>query len=89
MSQSAQLASWQLYGTLGCHLCEQAEQLLQQFGDSRAIHLQVVDIAELSDGQMQQWASQIPVLVAAPIRLHWPFSRLDLIQAYPQESAHG
>ena len=80
-------AVWQLYGTLGCHLCEQAEQQLQQFADARAIRLQVVDIAELSTRDMNQWATQIPVLITPHVHLNWPFSVLDLMQAYQEEIA--
>lgn len=79
---------WQLYGTLGCHLCEQAEQLIQQFSQTRIIHLKQIDIAELSNPLMNQWAARIPVLVTAQVTLNWPFSLLDLMQAYQQELAH-
>ena len=37
--------SYLLYGTLGCHLCEQAEQLLTQAQQVMAIEWQTVDIA--------------------------------------------
>lgn len=80
-------AVWHLYGTLGCHLCEQAEQQLQQLADARAIRLQVVDIAELSTLYMNQWATQIPVLITPHVRLNWPFSLLDLMQAYQEDIA--
>ncbi len=79
---------WQLYGTLGCHLCEQAEQLLQQFSDTRAVRLEHIDIADLSEVQMNEWASQIPVLATTQAILMWPFSLADLMQAYQQEPAH-
>lgn len=79
---------WQLYGTLGCHLCEQAERLTQQFSQSRLIHFKQIDIAELSDVLMYEWATRIPVLVTTQTTLSWPFSLLDLMQAYQQELAH-
>lgn len=74
--------TWQLYGTLGCHLCEQAELLLQQFGDTRAVSWVLIDIAELPEPEMQALAHQIPVLQAAQQRLHWPFSLMDMMQIY-------
>lgn len=77
--------TWQLYGTLGCHLCEQAEQLLQQFADTRAIAWVLVDIAELPEPQMQALAMQIPVLTTKHRRLNWPFSLADVMQAYQAE----
>jgi len=77
--------TWQLYGTLGCHLCEQAEQLLQQFADHRAFQLHVVDIAMLPEPEMNALATQIPVLSTQQHRLNWPFSLADMMQAYQAE----
>ena len=77
--------TWQLYGTLGCHLCEQAEQLLQQFADTRAIEWILIDIAELPDAQMLALAQQIPVLTTEHGRLTWPFSLVDLMQVYQRD----
>lgn len=71
---------WTLYGTLGCHLCEQAEQILHQVQSARAIVWQVVDIADLNDDQQQHWARRIPVLQAGPIQLGWPFGPLDVMR---------
>lgn len=75
---------WQLYGTLGCHLCEHAEQLLQQFADTRAIQLEIIDIAALPEAEMNALAQQIPVLQSSQQRLYWPFSLADLMQLYQQ-----
>lgn len=75
---------WQLYGTLGCHLCEQAEQLLQQFSDTRPIRVQQIDIAELPEAESAPLATQIPVLQTAQQRLLWPFSLADLMRVYSE-----
>jgi len=77
--------TWQLYGTLGCHLCERAEQLLEQFGDTRALRWHSIDIAELPEAQMLALAQQIPVLTTEHGRLTWPFSLVDLMQVYQQD----
>jgi len=80
--------TWQLYGTLGCHLCEQAEQLLQQFADTRAIEWVLVDIADLPESDMNGLASLIPVLRTAQEQFNWPFSLADLMRAYQRETSH-
>ncbi len=77
--------NWQLYGTLGCHLCDHAEQLLQQFSDTRPIQLEQIDIADLSPAQTEALAMQIPVLTTGHSRLSWPFSLADLMRAYQSE----
>ena len=71
---------WQLYGTLGCHLCEQAEQLLKQLNDARAIDWQIVDIADLPTAEAETLAEHIPVLQAGTQRLFWPFGLTDLLR---------
>lgn len=80
--------SWQLYGTLGCHLCEQAEQLLQQFMDTRAVQLVLVDIADLPESDMNSLALHIPVLRTPQEQLNWPFSLADLMRAYQRGTSH-
>ena len=37
---------WVLYGTQGCHLCEQAEAIVQQLQGTFNIECTTVDIAE-------------------------------------------
>lgn len=68
-----------LYGTTGCHLCDQAEALLRQAGAARPLPWRYVDIA-LDEGLVARYGTRIPVLVAADGReLGWPFSLLDLL----------
>ena len=71
---------WVLYGTLGCHLCENAATLLTQLGDARAITWQVVDIADLPATQMNQLATRIPVLQTDSQTLDWPFGLADVLR---------
>lgn len=72
--------AWRLYGTLGCHLCEQAEQLLHYCAEARNITWQIIDIAELDLEQQNALAAHIPVLTTATTRLNWPFALPDLIR---------
>ena len=68
-----------LYTTSACHLCEQAESLLQ--GLSLAITVQAVEIAD-SDGLVAQYGLRIPVLQRADTlaELNWPFTMADIQQ---------
>lgn len=69
-----------LYGTTGCHLCDQAEALLQQAARARAIEWRYVDIA-LDDALVAQYGPRIPVLLSAGGQeLGWPFSLLDILR---------
>ena len=64
-----------LFGTDGCHLCEEAEALLEQavVGD---IAFAVADGAE----SLERYAVRIPVLYHPSSRreLGWPFDALQL-----------
>lgn len=59
-----------LYGTMLCHLCEQAQQILRQEG----IAAVVIDIAE-DDRLFDRYSLRIPVLkrVDNDAELDWPF----------------
>lgn len=72
--------TWRLYGTLGCHLCEQAEQLLLQLRDARHVEWQVIDIADLPLDEQNRLATQIPVLRTNQATLNWPFGLTDLLR---------
>lgn len=67
---------WVLYSTLGCHLCEEAMDLVRAEGLSP---LREVDIAD-SDEWMQRYGVRIPVLqcVRTGAELGWPFDRAGL-----------
>ncbi|HHJ38199.1 MAG: hypothetical protein AXA67_03660 [Methylothermaceae bacteria B42] len=61
---------WQLYGTYACHLCEQAQAILQQLG----LRYEAIDIA-LDDLLNEQYGVRIPVLRCRYCgwELDWPF----------------
>ena len=64
-----------LFGTSGCHLCEQAQQILNDcFSCSIELTIETVDIAEQEQWQ-EQYAIRIPVLYhpETKIDLGWPF----------------
>jgi hypothetical protein len=67
-----------LLGTVGCHLCDDAERMLQQLSLVRPVRWQNVDIA-LNDALCEAFAEQIPVLrLSTGACLFWPFSVLDI-----------
>lgn len=63
----------QLFGTLGCHLCEVAEALLMPFVE-HGLLVELVDIAEREDW-VEQYGLRIPVLRRndSGAELGWPF----------------
>lgn len=70
---------WQLYGTLGCHLCDTAENLLKQAQAVADFSYQKIDIADLPDTQMLELADKIPVLATSNKTLYYPFSIMDIL----------
>ena len=69
-----------LYGTRGCHLCDEAERLLKAAAGARALDWRYVDIA-LDDALVARYGTRIPVLRAGDGReLGWPFSLLDILR---------
>lgn len=74
------MAELTLYGTTGCHLCDQAEALLRQAAAARALKWRYVDIA-LDEALVAEYGTRIPVLRTPDGReLGWPFSLLDLLR---------
>ncbi|MQX54423.1 glutaredoxin family protein [Alcanivorax sediminis] len=71
-----------LYTTLGCHLCEQAKDLLMMVNPN--VELLSVDVAE-DDELIAQYGERIPVLARDGHELAWPFGLLD-VQAFLQKS---
>jgi hypothetical protein len=59
-----------LYGTTGCHLCEDAEEILRRLGIATAY----VDIAD-DDRLLELYGVRIPVLkrMDSNAELGWPF----------------
>jgi glutaredoxin len=65
----------ELLTTLGCHLCDQALELIKRAAPQLQIVL--VDIAE-DDAMIEQYGELIPVLRNGQKELRWPFSLLDI-----------
>ena len=59
-----------LYSTWGCHLCEQAEQLLLDAG--LAGQFQLIDIVD-DESAFARYRLMIPVLCLGDNELCWPF----------------
>jgi hypothetical protein len=64
-----------LLGTSGCHLCEQAQQIINYyFPNNVELTIETVDIAEQEQWQ-EQYTLRIPVLYHPETKkdLGWPF----------------
>jgi hypothetical protein len=74
-------SSLYLYSTAGCHLCEQAEALLQPFSRAGRFHVQVVEISH-DDELVQRYGLRIPVLACIGEKgrdeLGWPFDQAQV-----------
>jgi hypothetical protein len=64
-----------LYGTAGCHLCDEASMLLTQAG----LVWDTVDIAD-DDILLARYGTRIPVLLRMEdgSEISWPFQQTDL-----------
>jgi len=69
-----------LYSTSACHLCEQAEELIEKTFLPGALRLHKVDIVE-EESLVEEYGVRIPVLKRLDTgeELGWPFDREDLI----------
>lgn len=73
-----------LYSTPGCHLCEQAREIIDPLLEDYSLKLDEVDIAE-SDELIERYGVKIPVL-KSPRHLQelcWPFDS-NQVAAYLQ-----
>jgi hypothetical protein len=69
-----------LFGTQGCHLCDDAEAMLACAATARAIEWRYVDIA-LDPALVERYGTRIPVLAGADGQeIGWPFSLLDILR---------
>lgn len=69
-----------LYGTSGCHLCEQAEAVLMPLVQQSVI-IECVDVAD-DDDLLVRFGTLIPVLESSDGRyLQWPFD-LRAVEAF-------
>lgn len=64
-----------LFSTLGCHLCDQAEELLAQVMPYVQVQIEWVDIIE-NEEWLARYSTSIPVLQRqdSMAELYWPFS---------------
>jgi len=64
----------QLFGTLGCHLCEQAEAVVMPLVLEHGLLVELLDIAD-SEEWVDRYGLRIPVLrrVDSGAELNWPF----------------
>ena len=70
----------QIFGTSGCHLCEQAREIIQDcLSDRFDIWIEAIDIAEYEQWQAQ-YAIRIPVLYHPETQkeLGWPFDQAKI-----------
>ncbi len=66
-----------LYGTSGCHLCDEAEALLRLAAPVYGVEWDYVDIA--LDAQLcERFGTRIPVLTDGRTLAGWPFSLVDI-----------
>jgi Glutaredoxin-like domain (DUF836) len=69
-----------LFGTSGCHLCEQAEQIIDNCLQNNAeLMIETLDIADEEQWQ-EQYALRIPVLYHPETKkdLGWPFDQTQV-----------
>ena len=70
----------QLFGTLGCHLCELAEAQLMPLVE-HGLLVELVDIAEDGPGLVEAYGLRIPVLrrMDTGVELDWPFDAEQVV----------
>ena len=81
-----------LFGTQGCHLCEEAEAVLakcQSDAQLGALQVDIVDIAEQEEWQ-KRYGLRIPVLYHQDSgrELDWPFSEQEVREFIAEIAAH-
>ena len=70
----------QLFGTLGCHLCELAEEVLMPLVE-HGLMVELVDVAD-SQALFEAYGLRIPVLrrVDTGAELGWPFDAEQVVR---------
>ncbi|MEN8642142.1 glutaredoxin family protein [Pseudomonas sichuanensis] len=73
------LPECQLFGTLGCHLCEVAEAMLMPFVE-HGLLVELVDIAD-AEALFERYSLTIPVLRRCDTgaELNWPFDAEQVV----------
>lgn len=77
------LVKVQLFTTLGCHLCEQAEAMFNYMLEhekeiDKQFTLQLVEIST-QQALIEEYGIRIPVLKCGKSELDWPFEYEELI----------
>lgn len=69
----------QLFGTLGCHLCELAEGVLMPLVE-HGLRVELVDIAQ-NESWLEAYSLRIPVLrrIDTGAELNWPFDAEQVV----------
>ncbi|TBR38554.1 glutaredoxin family protein [Marinomonas agarivorans] len=65
-----------LFGTLGCHLCDQALALIQQSLPNSVV-IKQIDIVD-DPALLESMALRIPVVQVGNMELNWPFDAGDI-----------
>lgn len=69
-----------LFTTEGCHLCEDAHELLLSVAERRPFHLQLQEIGD-DDELVARYGIRIPVILFPDgAELGWPFTEEDVEQ---------
>ena len=78
------MRSIRFYTTSGCHLCDEAWQLLQPVARRRGLSVDCVDIMDDAEAEAA-YAESIPVVEcdARSQPLYWPFDVADLYRYLP------
>ncbi len=74
-----QMAKIKFYTTVGCHLCEDAHLLIDQFVKQGSVIVEMIDIAD-SDELIDSYGIRIPVIqrLDTEKELGWPFDESEL-----------
>lgn len=72
------------YTTIGCHLCDDAKQLLEQI--KSPIKINEIEIAD-DDALIEQYGTLIPVVTIQDTEkaLNWPFTLMDIQDLIKQQ----
>ncbi|MCP5421171.1 MAG: glutaredoxin family protein [Gammaproteobacteria bacterium] len=79
------MATLILFTTSGCHLCEQAQRLIQKVWGRSASEIEITDDARLLD----DYGTRIPVLrrTDTGIEIAWPFDATDILELLKRDGA--
>lgn len=74
-----------LFGTLGCHLCEDALALIH-LALPQGININKVDIVEQPE-LLDSMSERIPVMSIGSVELNWPFSQQDIESVWQKQTS--